>query len=140
MVEVRIVSFIGDNEKNIRSIRNTVFSGEQNINPDIDFDGNDSSALHALILVDGKSTGTGRILNDGHIGRVAVLNEYRGNGLGSIIIESLIQEAIENSFVRVYLGSQIKAFNFYKKLGFTPFGKEYIEANIAHISMEKTLV
>jgi predicted GNAT family N-acyltransferase len=140
MIEVRIVSFVGDDEQNVRLIRNTVFSSEQNINPDIDFDGKDSSAFHVLIFVDGKSAGTGRMLNDGHIGRVAVLNEFRGKGLGSRIIESLIREAIKNRFVRVYLGSQKHAFIFYTKLGFTPFGKEYIEANIAHISMEKKLL
>ena len=92
MVEVRIVSFVGDDEQNVRLIRNTVFSGEQNIKPEIDFDGNDSSAFHVLIFVDGKSAGTGRMLNDGHIGRVAVLNEYRGKGLGSRIIKSLIKK------------------------------------------------
>lgn len=140
MVEVSIVSFVGDDEKNVRLIRNTVFTYEQNIKPDINFDGSDSSALHALIFVDGESVGTGRMLDDGHIGRIAVLKEYRGIGLGSIIVESLIQEAIENSFIRVYLGSQINAFNFYKKLGFTPFGEEYTEANIAHVLMEKHLV
>lgn len=139
MVEVRIVSFVGDDEKNIRLIRNTVFSCEQNIKSDIDFDGSDSSALHALIFVDGESVGTGRMLDDGHIGRVAVLKECRGKGLGSIIVESLIQKAIENSFIRVYLGSQINAFNFYKKLGFTQFGEEYTEANIAHVLMEKRI-
>lgn len=139
MIEVEAVSFVGDNEANIRLIRSTVFSGEQNVDPAIDFDGNDLTAFHSLIFVDGKPAGTGRMLVDGHLGRIAILNEYRGKGLGSNIIESLIQIAVANGYARVYLGSQKQAIEFYAKLGFTPFGDEYIEANIEHISMEKTL-
>jgi predicted GNAT family N-acyltransferase len=140
MIEVEAVSFVGDNEANIRLIRSTVFSGEQNVDPAIDFDGNDLTAFHSLIFVDGKPAGTGRMLADGHLGRIAILNEYRGRGLGSNIIESLIQIAVANGYGRVYLGSQKHAIEFYEKLGFTPYGDEYVEANIEHISMEKALV
>ena len=140
MIEVEAVSFVGDNEAKIRLIRSTVFSGEQNVDPAIDFDGNDLTAFHALVFVDGKPAGTGRMLADGHLGRIAILNQYRGTGLGSIIIESLIKIAVANGYGRVYLGSQKQAIKFYEKLGFTPFGDEYVEANIEHISMEKTLV
>ncbi|MEC4726397.1 GNAT family N-acetyltransferase [Shewanella sp. D64] len=71
---------------------------------------------------------------------MAILNEYRGKGLGSKIIASLTQIAVANGYARVYLDSQKQAIEFYEKLGFTPFGDEYIEANIEHISMEKTLI
>ena len=140
MIEVEAVSFVGDNEAKIRLIRSTVFSGEQNVDPAIDFDGNDLTAFHSLIFVDGKPAGTGRMLADGHLGRIAILNEYRGKGLGSNIIESLIQIAVANGYGRVYLGSQKHAIEFYEKLGFSPYGDEYVEANIEHISMEKALV
>ena len=114
MVEVENASFVGDNEVNIRFIRNTVFSGEQNVDPAIDFDANDLTAFHSLVFVDGKPAGTGRMLDDGHLGRIVILREYRGKGLGSKIIESLIQKAIENGYSRVYLGSQKHAIEFYK--------------------------
>jgi len=140
MVEVEAVSFAGDNEINIRLIRNAVFSDEQQVDLAIDFDGNDLTAFHSLVFADGKPVGTGRMIDDGHIGRIAVLSEYRGKGLGSKIIESLIQKAVENGSSRVYLASQKHAIGFYTKLGFTPFGDEYVDANIEHIGMEKTLV
>jgi len=140
MVEVRNVSFTADNEENIRFIRNTVFSGEQKVNPDIDFDGNDLAAFHSIVLVDGKAVGTGRMLSDGHLGRIAILKKYRGKGLGTVIIDSLIGQAIENRYSRVYLGAQKQAVDFYHKLGFTAFGDEYTEADIRHISMQKILL
>jgi len=139
MFEVRNVAFDRENEKCIRAIRESVFINEQGISPEIEFDGLDDSAVHALVSINGKSVGTGRILEDGHIGRIAILSGFREQGLGSKIVLSLIDEAIKNSYERVYLGSQKQAINFYTKLGFTPFGEEFMEAGIVHLSMEKLL-
>ena len=139
MLQIRNVDFDNINRKHIHSIRNEVFINEQGIDPQIEYDGLDSSAIHTLIFIKDKAVGTGRILSDGHIGRVAVLNEYRSQSIGSKIIGSLIDVAVENNYDRVYLGAQKQAINFYLKLGFTPFGEEFIEANIVHLSMEKTL-
>lgn len=140
MIEVKNVVFNSENEKYIRSVRDNVFIDEQGIAPEIEFDGLDRSAIHALVAVDGKYVGTGRILDDGHIGRIAILSDYRGLGLGAKIVLSLIDEAITRDYQRVYLGAQKQAIGFYTKLGFTPFGEEFIEAGIAHLSMEKLLV
>ncbi|UGA56230.1 GNAT family N-acetyltransferase [Vibrio sp. VB16] len=129
-----------DNEKQIQLIRNTVFTSEQNVDPSIDFDGQDIVAIHTLIFVDNTPVATGRMLGDGHIGRVAVLKTHRGLGLGSQVIAALQQYAIENQYPRIYLGSQLHAEPFYTKLGFKPFGAQYTEANIEHISMEKVIL
>lgn len=139
MFEVKNVVFNSENEKYIRSVRDSVFIHEQGIDPEIEFDGLDSSAIHALVSIDGKYVGTGRILNDGHIGRIAILSDYRCLGLGSKIVLSLIDEATKKGYQRVYLGAQKQAIGFYNKLGFTPFGDEFIEAGIVHLSMEKLL-
>jgi hypothetical protein len=139
MIEVKSVSF-ADHEANIRFIRNAVFSGDQGIDPERDFDGNDSAAVHALAFVDGNPAGTGRLLNDGHIGRVAVLSQYRGKGVGSEILECLVAAAAGNGYSRVYLGSQKQACEFYAKRGFTPYGEVYMEVHIEHQLMERILV
>ena len=139
MIEVKNVAFDSENEQSIRSIRESVFINEQSIAPEIEFDGLDSSAIHAVVTVDGKRVGTGRILSDGHIGRIAIMRDFRGLGLGSKIVLSLIDEAKLSGYKRVYLGSQKQAIDFYTKLGFTPFGEEFIKAGIVHLSMEKTL-
>ena len=139
MIEVVNVTFEGENEQHIRSIRERVFINEQAISPEIEFDGLDNLAMHSLILCNGKPVGTGRILTDGHIGRIAILSDFRGQGLGTKIVLSLVQEAENKGYPRVYLGAQKHAIDFYAKLGFKPFGDEFLSAGIVHLSMEKTL-
>ncbi|RYU71277.1 GNAT family N-acetyltransferase [Aliivibrio finisterrensis] len=139
MFEVKNVNYTGENEQAIREVRDTVFIQEQSIDPDIEFDGLDESAVHAIVYSNAQPVGTGRILDDGHIGRIAILKAFRGQGLGSKIVLSLIDEATKRGYPRVYLGSQKHAINFYTKLGFQPYGDEFMEAGIPHLSMEKLL-
>ncbi len=139
MIIVKNVTFDDENSKPIGAIRHEVFICEQDIDPELEFDGLDDRAVHALVYVDGVPVATGRILDDGHIGRIAVLKEYRGQGLGEKVVLSLIKKAEEKGCSRVYLGSQTHAANFYLKLGFVPYGSEFMEAGIPHISMERLL-
>lgn len=136
---VNIVAFDAENETYIRQIRNSVFVEEQAVDSAIDFDGKDKSAIHALAKLDKKPVATGRMLEDGHIGRIAVLKKYRGRGIGSKIVLSLIKEAEIRGYSRIYLGSQKHALGFYSGLGFAAYGDEYVEAGIAHLSMERIL-
>ena len=138
MLIVKNVIYNNENIEAIRFIRNTVFICEQSIAPEIEFDELDDSAIHVLAY-DDVPIATGRMLSDGHIGRIAVLKEYRSQGIGMKIVESLIHQAVENKYDRVYLGAQKQAIKFYSKLGFTPYGSEFIQANIIHLSMEKIL-
>ena len=139
MIKVENVAYDLGNSEVIRVIRDKVFIQEQSIDPELEFDGLDDRAVHALVYVDGVPVATGRILDDGHIGRIAVLREYRGQGVGEKVVLSLIKKAEEKGCPRVYLGSQTHAANFYLKLGFAPYGSEFMEAGIPHISMERLL-
>ena len=94
------------NIKDISAIRYEVFVDEQNVPVDLEIDGLDGKAKHALAFVDGVPIGTGRILNDGHIGRVAVLKNYRGLGIGKLIMKELIKCAQDMSLEKVWLSSQ----------------------------------
>lgn len=136
---VNIVAFDPEYQPSIRAIRNEVFIGEQGIDPEIEFDGQDGSAMHVLVAVNGVYAGTGRMLDDGHIGRIAILRDYRGQGLGGRVVQALVNEAVRRGYPRVYLGAQKQAVDFYAKLGFTPYGEEFMEAGIPHLSMEKSL-
>jgi len=138
MIDVKIISF-AQGERDIRSIRNHVFTVEQAIDPESDFDGNDLQARHALATCEGRAVGTGRLLEDGHIGRVAVLSPFRGRGVGRVIVKCLLREAVMNDCPRVFLGAQKQACDFYRKLGFTCYGDRYREAGIEHLLMEKIL-
>lgn len=132
-----IVNFDSQYAPAIKSIRNNVFTIEQRIDASEDIDGCDEGAIHALVKLDGEYVGTGRMLMDGHIGRLAVLKPSRGKGFGKRIVLALIEEARKRRIKRVYLGAQKQAVGFYKKLDFCEYGEPYLEVGIEHIYMEK---
>ena len=139
MTESIIVNFDIQNETEIRKIRNSVFSSEQQIPEDVDFDGRDPDAIHVLVKMEGRFVGTGRMLKDGHIGRLAVLQDHRGKGAGAKAVKALIEEAVRKGFKRVFLGAQLHASGFYNKLGFKEYGSVFVEVGIEHIHMEKII-
>ena len=137
---MNITSIICDYESNIKdisAIRYEVFVDEQNVPEELEIDGFDGEAKHALAFVDGVPIGTGRILNDVHIGRVAVLKNYRGLGIGKSIMKDLIKWAQDMSLEKVWLSSQWHAHSFYLDLGFVCVDEIYKEAGIEHIKMFK---
>ena len=138
-MESIIVCFDKENETEIRKIRNSVFTTEQQIPEDIDFDGNDPDSVHVLIKEECRFVGTGRMLRDGHIGRLAVLKDHRGKGSGAKAVKALIEEASRRGLKRVFLGAQLQAAGFYRRLGFREYGPIFIEAGIEHVHMEKML-
>ena len=134
-LKLDLVSF-AEHEKAITHIRNTVFTVEQGVDPAIDFDGLDTQAFQVLCTIAGKPVGTGRMLDDGHIGRVAVLGDYRSRGIGTGIMELLLATARERAIDRVYLYAQANAVPFYDKLGFSACGANFMEAGMLHTPME----
>ncbi|MDX1514256.1 MAG: GNAT family N-acetyltransferase [Gammaproteobacteria bacterium] len=127
-----------DEEADIRRIRNTVFSKEQGIDAKLDFDGRDGECIHVLAREgDGDAVGTARMMEDGHIGRIAVLAERRGRGIGRRLTLALVEAARRRAIARVYLHSQVHAVGFYEALGFRTSGPVFMEAGIEHVRMER---
>ena len=121
-------------------LRFAIFVGEQNVPPGIELDDLDASCVHALAYdVDGKAIGTGRLLPDGHIGRMAVVVEWRRRGIGAEILEALINEARTRGHKEVILSAQLQAAEFYRGAGFVAEGKVFEEAGILHQKMRRTL-
>lgn len=120
-------------------IRFKVFVEEQGVPREIELDALDAQCVHALAFEDGRPVGTGRLLPDGHIGRMAVLEEWRGRGIGSGILESLMRKARERGEVEVLLSAQVHAVPFYKQHGFEAMGEIYEEAGIPHRTMRRPL-
>ena len=139
---MNITSIICDYEshtEDICAIRYEVFVDEQNVPEELEIDGLDGEAKHVLTFVDGLPIGTGRILIDGHIGRVAVLKNYRGHGIGKLIMKELIKWAHDMNLEKIWLSSQWHAHSFYLDLGFVCVGEIYKEAGIDHIKMYRVL-
>ncbi|PSV22496.1 GNAT family N-acetyltransferase [Photobacterium leiognathi subsp. mandapamensis] len=139
MVEIKIVAFDDAHRGLIRTVRDQVFIQEQHIDPEIEFDDLDSEAVHVLVMDGEQPLGTGRILADGHIGRIAIMKAARGQGLGAKVVQALVEYAQQQGYPRVDLGAQTHAVDFYRKLGFMPYGDEFMEANIPHQAMEQML-
>ena len=118
-------------------IRFTVFVEEQGVPRDIELDEQDPLSIHAVAFEDQKPVATGRLLPDGHIGRMAVLKEWRGRGVGGLLLKRLIERAKERGDNEVALSAQIHAVAFYRAHGFVPEGDEYLEAGIRHQAMKR---
>jgi predicted GNAT family N-acyltransferase len=123
-----------------RRIRERVFVHEQSVPPELEMDGQDAHCDHALAFAaDGAAIGTGRLLPDGHIGRMAVLKEWRGLGAGALLLQALVEQARSRGHATVRLNAQVYAAGFYRRLEFEVEGPEFIEAGIPHVAMQRDL-
>lgn len=138
MIRTEIVDY-RLNKEIIHHIRHEVFVQEQHVPAEIEIDRWDPLCIHVLARRHGQAVGTGRLLPDGHIGRVAVRRPMRHQGIGKLIMEQLLQAALERGHSQVQLSAQCHAISFYQKLGFREEGKVYLEAGIHHIKMVKAL-
>lgn len=122
------------------SLRRTVFIEEQNVPENEEVDGDDPNCDHILLTISDDPVGAARLKyydNFVKVQRVCVLKNYRGQGIGSNIINFIIKHIEKNDICNsVRLGSQIHALEFYKRLGFVEFGEEYLDAGILHKDME----
>ncbi|HZO83094.1 MAG TPA: GNAT family N-acetyltransferase [Candidatus Binataceae bacterium] len=124
------------------AIRRRVFIEEQHVPAEIELDTDDARALHVLALESGRAVGCARMVaHAGYvkIGRMAVLRERRGAGVGRAMLEFLVACARKRGFSRAVLDAQLHAEGFYLKLGFEPIGEVFEEAGIMHRRMERAL-
>ena len=118
------------------AIRFEVFVDEQKVPAEIELDDMDAVCLHAVAYDDvGAAIGTGRLLPDGHIGRMAVRQSGRGTGVGGAMLTLLMEKARERGDLAVVLNAQTVAAPFYARHGFLQQGEQFEEAGIAHVEM-----
>jgi predicted GNAT family N-acyltransferase len=123
------------------AIRFEVFVQEQQVPLELELDEMDRLSLHALAFdAQGRAIATGRLLPDGHIGRMAVLSSERKKGVGALVLQTLVDAAKLKGYAQVLLGAQIHAKGFYDRQGFVEYGEVFLDANIAHIMMKKVLI
>jgi predicted GNAT family N-acyltransferase len=120
-------------------IRFTVFCEEQGVPRDIELDEQDSESIHAIAYEGTQAVGTARLLPDGHIGRMAVLKDWRNRGIGGLMLQKLIERAKARGDREVVLSAQVHAVAFYRAHGFVEQGGEYLEAGIRHQAMKRQL-
>jgi len=132
---VHLVSW-HDGEPLLRAIREKVFMQEQGVAAELEWDGLDDVCHHALALSPGgDAIGCGRITPQGHIGRVAVLPEWRRKKVGSTILELLLDYACAQHYDYVELNAQVQAVPMYQNYGFEVVGDVFMDAGIQHRKM-----
>ena len=124
-----------DDGDTLMQLRNRVFVEEQKVSAALDVDGKDSECQHVKAIVDGLIIGTGRLLPNGFIGRMCVLAEYRNRNIGTMMLENLVQQALDRGHQKVLLNAQSYIIPFYQKYGFRIDSDEFIEADIPHRRM-----
>ena len=123
----------------LKVLREEVFIREQSVPAEMEWDEFDPLSRHVLAMADNVPIGTGRLLPDGHIGRMAVLREWRRQGAGSALLKGLMEIARTLDMRRVMLNAQIHAVPFYLRHGFQPEGEEFLDAGIPHRRMWRDL-
>lgn len=120
----------------LREIRQAVFIREQGVPPELEWDEFDVNCIHVLASDSANNpVGTARLLPDGSIGRMAVLREYRGKGVGTALMHFLLREAESRQIQQITLNAQAHAIEFYKKLDFQVTGEAFLDAGISHVRM-----
>jgi len=122
------------------AVRTAVFLDEQRIDPALEWDDDDSTALHAVLWSPASvPLATGRLLAHAprvaRIGRMAVLQPWRGQGLGARVLQALMGAARARGDQQVLLHAQCRAIDFYRRAGFAVHGDVFDEAGIAHVEM-----
>lgn len=138
-VRVRIVGW-DEAQALALPLRMQVFVQEQGVPVELEHDEWDARSVHA-IASDGSGcvVGTGRLLPDGHIGRMAVARAARGLGVGSALLAALIEAARRRGLRHLALSAQVSAVPFYSKHGFAARGAAFLDAGIEHVTMTRTL-
>lgn len=134
-----VLTHWGDDRVALQAVRRRVFVDEQAVPESEEWDEVDPVCLHLLVQRNREPVGTGRLAADGKIGRIAVLSEFRGRGVGAEILRRLLQEARARGLPEVYLHAQVTAMPFYAKQGFVAEGDEFVEAGIPHRRMRLRL-
>jgi predicted GNAT family N-acyltransferase len=122
-----------------RAVREAVFVREQGVPLEMEWDKFDEPSRHVVARdPSGTAIGTGRLLQDGHIGRMAVLPAWRNKGVGRALLERLLETAVAAGQRDLLLHAQTSATGFYRKFGFVEEGDEFMEAGIPHWLMRRT--
>lgn len=124
-------------------IRKKVFIEEQNVPIELEWDGYDEASVHYIASLNNepvnKSIACARLKPDGQIGRMAVLPDYRNQGIGTELLKLIVQNAVDKKLTQLYLHAQVAAISFYQKQGFITQGEIFYEADIAHRKMRIAL-
>lgn len=119
----------------LRAVRMPVFVVEQHVTPEFEWDDIDSTAVHLLATQKNEPIACLRIIDYHKIGRMAVLKQYRGIGLGAALLLEAVAICKKHGSKIIHLSAQTHAIQFYEKAGFKQVSDEYCDVDIPHVDM-----
>jgi predicted GNAT family N-acyltransferase len=122
-------------EVSLRQIREQVFMQEQSVPAELEWDGLDAEAKHLLLNIGQQPVACARLLPTQHLGRMAVLPEWRGKGLGRRLMQYAIDYAQHHAWHAIHISAQIQVQGFYQRFGFAVTSEPYLDAGIWHCDM-----
>lgn len=133
------------------ALRAEVFTAEQGVDPAVERDGADETAVHVVVLGPHREVlGTGRLVataegdpcvpGGARLGRIAVRADARGRGLGQQVVRELERAAGRLGLLMLWLHAQEPVIGFYRRLGYQAVGEADVEAGLAHQWMRRELV
>ena len=135
---IHIVQVTWRQAKNqLSEIRAQVFINEQQVPHELEWDALDEAAQHLLVVDDqSNAIACARLLNNGSIGRMAVVKNWRGLGIGSALLNKAIGFYAQQGLQTITLSAQLHAVGFYEKAGFLVMSPPYLDANNLHVYMQ----
>lgn len=133
---IQVVDWL-DRQDALKAIRKAVFIDEQHVPKDLEWDGKDSDCTQFMASIDSKPVATARLTSQGQIGRMAVLKEFRGNGIGARLLAEVIDQARRTGHEQVFLHAQASVIGFYERFGFVAEGERFMDAGIEHQTMRR---
>ena len=135
-LEIRIVDW-HEQQDALKAIRKSVFIDEQHVPKELEWDGLDTECTQFLATINSTPVATARLTGKGQIGRMAVLKDFRGKGIGSRLLAVVIEQAKLAGYKQDFLHAQVNVIEFYQRHGFTACGDIFIDAGIEHRSMKR---
>ncbi len=126
-------------ENHLCQVRTIVFIEEQLVAPEFEWDEIDSTAVHLLAMYKNQAVGCLRIIHYAKIGRMAVLSNWRGLGVGKMLLTEAIKICALQGSKQINLSAQTHAIDFYEQAGFRVVSAEYLDVNIPHVDMQLVL-
>ena len=126
-------------ESDLRKVRTIVFIREQSVTPEFEWDDIDSGAVHLLAMHGNQAIGCLRIIHYTKIGRMAVLSQWRGLGVGKMLLNEAINICRTYGSKQIDLSAQTHAIHFYQQAGFQITSEEYTDVQIPHVDMRLML-
>ena len=137
-METKIYDFLHDD---VVQLRTEVFVEEQQFKEE--FDDIDYQCKHFVFYEKNEPIAVCRIYPYDEktyaIGRIAVRTPYRRQGLGSRVVKEAEDYIKTLGYTQVTLSAQVRAKNFYEKLGYVGKGETYFEEYCEHVRMWRIL-